>query len=229
MPGNHVRARIILIAGTVATVAAIIGVLGMLPPGSWERGINWIPLPAMLAAILLLPLIGFPVTALYLAAGARFGLGWGAALIGVATIFHLLTSYPIAHFARRPVRWLLERAGWKLPRIRPEAAWSFGIWIALLPGVSYTLKNYIGPLSGIGLRVFLGSYLLPHLSGGVVALVLGRATMQFSWTLVAFIVVYAAGLAWLTRRMIVQLRGQQAGSIGPGALAKEAGQPATGS
>lgn len=177
-----------------------------LPDGSWESWVSAAPATGLVLAAAVLPLLGFPVTVVYLAVGARFGVPLGLAIVAGCTVVHLLMSFALAHWAARPVRRLCAACGWRLPQASGDVAWPFACWLALLPGVSYTLKNLIAPSAGVPLRIYLGAFLPLHVASAVVGLALGGATIRFSWSLAALIVVYGLALFALTRTLARRVR-----------------------
>ena len=81
----------------------------------------------------ILPLVGFPVSVLHIAAGIRFGAGWGMLIVSGSILLQLLASYAIVHHWRD---WL-EKTRW-IRRLRervPEGAHtSICVFTVLLPG-----------------------------------------------------------------------------------------------
>lgn len=200
------RMRVI---GAVIVAAVVLGLawfLHSLPDGSWSRTIERLPAAGLLLALVVLPLFGLPISVLYLAVGARWGVGVGLLITGAATMLHLVLSYPLGRAARRPLTKLLERAGWRLPHITPTAARPFCLWVALVPGLSYTLKNYVPALVGIPLRVAFPAYLPVHLATAVAGLALGGVTVRFSWPVVGAALAYGLFMIVLTRHLAHRLR-----------------------
>jgi len=119
--------------------------------------IRWsAPVPVFLLLFLLLPLVGFPVSLLFVVAGARLGLVWGLVAMLLVIPLHLTAMFGIAAALRRQLMRLLQRRGVSLPQLPQDGRW---IWIALfslIPGLSYTIKNYTLPLSGTRFRELFG-------------------------------------------------------------------------
>lgn len=202
----HQRRRLILAGILVALVVAVAWIFHTLPDGTWKRMVNGLPLWELLTALVFLPLVGFPVSVLYVAVGARFGIAVGLVYTGLATVAHLCLSYLIGRHARRPLLAIIEWTGWSLPDIHPSGARPFALWLALVPGLSYSLKNYMPALVGLPFRASFTCYLPVHLMTAIIGLALGGATMKFSWTLVAAVAVYAGFMTWLTRRLARRLK-----------------------
>jgi uncharacterized membrane protein YdjX (TVP38/TMEM64 family) len=188
--------------------ALLIALLGFshVSGAQWKEAVHGMPAPALLICCMVLPLTGFPVTVLLVALGARFGVAAGLGITALTITIHLCASYPLAGLLRRPVVRLLDSAGWELPTLDRGTAWTFALWLALAPGLSYALKNYTSPLAGVPFRVFFPIYLPVHLATSIIGLMLGGATMDFSWPLAAGLLVYAAVLCMLSRQLFLRLR-----------------------
>jgi uncharacterized membrane protein YdjX (TVP38/TMEM64 family) len=197
------RIRVAVIAVAIVLVFAAITRFG--GGQHWKEAINALPVFALLTCFAFLPLTGFPVTLILLAVGARFGFAIGLAITAAAIIVHLSISYPLAERLRRPVTALLRRAGWTLPKLDQRSAWPFSLWLSLAPGLSYALKNYTSPLAGVPFRTYFFTYFPVHLCTSVIGLLLGGATMHFSWPLVCGVLVYAISMGLLSKRLAARL------------------------
>lgn len=107
--------------------------------------------------LVLLPLVGMPVSPLWILAGVIFGNAKGIALCIGSLGFNFALGYWMARsLMRAPIeRWLAAR-GKSVPAIPPEDEW---LWIVLLrstPGVPLFVQNYMLGLA----RVRFGLYLL---------------------------------------------------------------------
>lgn len=122
--------------------------------------------PALvIPAMAILPIFGFPVSVVYLVAGARFGPVWGGAVVGVATAVHLLGSYAIARSVlRRPLLRFIERRHRRLPQIPEDEQASVALVVALVPGLPYVVRIYLLAIADFRLRIYfwvcLGVYVL---------------------------------------------------------------------
>jgi uncharacterized membrane protein YdjX (TVP38/TMEM64 family) len=190
-------AVLVVVAGGVAWRYGLDSVLEAL-----ER----VPVWGMVLLTVVLPLVGFPVTALYLAVGARFGVLWGAALVVPCTVAHLWLSAVLARPLRKPMRRLLEGAGWKM-REAPEGSrkW-FVAWVALLPGLSYSLKNYAMPLAGVPQSIVQPVAAPLHVFGAMLALLLGESLREPTWQLGVVVLVYGVALLAVTRMALTRMR-----------------------
>src|SRR5688572_29728774 len=90
------RRRITAIV-VVVVIAALFAAITHFGGGErWKEWMETMPPLPLLICFAVLPLTGFPVTLLLLAVGARFGFWPGLAATAVATVIHLLASYPLA-------------------------------------------------------------------------------------------------------------------------------------
>ncbi len=163
------------------------------------------------AVLAILPLLGFPVSILHIAAGIRFGAVLGLAIVAVTIVLHLLASYAIV----RRWRTRLEKNRW-VRRLReqiPEGAHaSVCIFTVLLPGAPYAAINYVLPLLGVPLRTYLLCCLPLHALRSTITVVLGDQSDRLTAARLAVLAGYALtilGASFLTyRRMRSQLEGQ---------------------
>jgi hypothetical protein len=201
------RRTVVRTAVLGAVVVLAIGVPAILWGDAWQAWIESLPEAPFLTALAVLPVVGFPISVLHVATGARFGLATGLLAVAATTAVHLAGAWLFAHRLERPVRWCLRRLGWR--RLQPVpvgAAWPFTVWIAVLPGVSYAVKNVVPPLGGVPGPVFFGTAFPLHVARSCVGLALGRMAVEPSWPFAAAVVVYLAALLWLTRWLLRRFR-----------------------
>jgi uncharacterized membrane protein YdjX (TVP38/TMEM64 family) len=158
-----------------------------------------------------LPLVGFSIAAVYVIAGAKFGLAGGGALIAALTAFHLVASHLIARtILRRPLERRLARYRGKLPALPPGEGPAVAILLALVPGLPYFVRNYLLALSGIPFRTYFWLCLPIYVLRSYVTLSLGDLSGELTrHKLVVLGVIYAVKLAicaYLLRRVQKRLR-----------------------
>jgi len=115
-----------------------------------------------LLMFVLLPLVGFPISAFLILVGVKFGAWGGILTMLVGMPVHLVVSYLVANsFLRSLLTRCLENMNYRLPQLpRDRALWFSFIFMAV-PGLPYTVKNYVLPLSGAPFRTyFLSGYLV---------------------------------------------------------------------
>jgi uncharacterized membrane protein YdjX (TVP38/TMEM64 family) len=131
------------------------------------EGLNGV---AVFAAMVALPLTGFPVTVVHAVAGARFGIGPGCALVALATFLQLLCAYALVKMAPGFFARKLEPLRKRLPKGTHTPVTLFTM---LLPGVPYFGQIYVLPLVGVPLGTFLGWSLPINVARSVVGVTFG--------------------------------------------------------
>ncbi len=153
-------------ASVVVKVLLIALGLGAVAAALHFSGFEWREAPAMLQrvnrplAVLLmatLPIVGFPISAVYLAAGAIFGPWVGGLVVAGATLSHVLVTHALARtvLRRRIEHW---RRKWsrKVPRVPKEENGTLVAMIVIVPALPYIARNVLLALSGVSLGHLLG-------------------------------------------------------------------------
>lgn len=110
----------------------------------------------LIGAFLFLPIFGFPVTPLLVLMGVRFGSLAGLVLVLAIIPFHLFVAFFISHSVlNKHLQKLLNRLSLTVPTIPEAHRLQYGILFMALPGLAYSAKNYILPLSGLSLFYFM--------------------------------------------------------------------------
>jgi uncharacterized membrane protein YdjX (TVP38/TMEM64 family) len=115
-------------------------------PGLLEK----VSRPLALLIMATLPLVGFPISAVYLAAGALFGPWLGLLVVTGVTFVHLVVTQLLATTLMRETieRW---RKKWsrKIPDVPPTEHATLVAMIVLVPGVPYFARNCLLGLSKV--------------------------------------------------------------------------------
>lgn len=161
--------------------------------------------------LLVLPLLGVPVTPLHIAAGIRFGAGFGLALVTTSIFLQLIASYAVVRLWRKR----FEHARWarKIRERIPEGAHaSVCVFTVLLPGAPYSAINYVLPLVGVHLRTLLACAWPLHTLRATVTVAFGDQIDHLTAARLIVLMVYALlilGASWWTyRRLHSRLEGQ---------------------
>jgi uncharacterized membrane protein YdjX (TVP38/TMEM64 family) len=180
-------------------------------------GFDWKVIPRALAELnmalvlvvtAILPLVGFPISIVYLVIGARFGPAMGLAVVAGITVVHLLGTHWITRsFLRDPLLRFIERRGHRVPPVPEGENTVVAVMIMMAPGIPYFLRNFTLALSGVPLRVYLPVALPFHLLRSCVTLFvgdLGGSPSRGGAKLVVIIYTVRLGiflaLAWWLRR-----------------------------
>ena len=156
---HHIRQHRKLVATAFLVVAAV--AVGWYYRDHWDREaivafIEGLSLPWFLAAFLMLPLIGFPITPLLVVAGIRFGFASGMALATGAVFFHNIVAFRLTHgWFRERFRNRLARSGYAIPAIDPKHQAWFTALFAAIHGPPYAAKLYLLALTDIRFRIYL--------------------------------------------------------------------------
>lgn len=168
------------------------------------------------ALLTLLPLLGFPVNVLHLAAGVRFGFAVGMALVSLSILLQLLASFALVSL--KPDLFARHLAGLR-KRIPPAAHGTLCMFTLLLPGLPYFLQNYTLALTGVPLRIYLSRGWPLHVLRSVVTVGLGGQSGHFTPAGLVALAVYwlllVSGSWWFYRRLRRQIAGQPAAGGGP--------------
>lgn len=155
----------------------------------------------------LLPVVGFPISVVYLVAGARFGPLWGGVVVAGATAAHLVLSHAVAtRFFRGPITRFVERRHKHLPNIPKDEHAAVAVIVSLAPGLPYVLRNYILALSGVPLRTYFWICLPIYVARSYVTILLGDLSSTPSGSRLVILLVVdvvkvgvCAGVIWWLR------------------------------
>ncbi len=124
------------------------------------------------AAMSLLPVLGFPIAAFYLFAGVAFGFweGWLYCLVSLA--INMSLSYVVARYClREALSQLLRRGGYTLPNLSEVNEFRFTFILRSVPGPPFPVQNYLLSLLGIRFPIYISISLLAQgaIAAGMVA------------------------------------------------------------
>ena len=150
------------------------------------------------AAYTLATLIFVPAAVLTLLAGSLFGLGWGVAIVAIATSVADALSFLIARYlARGAVARLTHRYSrfFAVDQAITQAGWRVVALLRLSPTIPYSASNYLYGLTGIPFLPYLLASAVFTLPGTFVYVYLGyigaetlggHARSHAEWTLLGF-------------------------------------------
>lgn len=164
----------------------------------------------------LLPMVGFPVSVLHVAAGVRFGTGLGLALTTVSIFIQLLASYALVKAAPGFFAKKMEPLRKRLPKAAHTPLTQFTM---LLPGAPYFAQNYVLPLVGVPLGTYLLWSFPLHVVRSIVGVVFGHESADLTpWKLAgfgAYCVAISLTCAWSFRRLQRKMKDQPAAGDDP--------------
>jgi len=198
-----------------AVIAGVIGILvlrGVPLRPTIERGINLIREAgpwAFFGAMTVLPAIGAPVLAFTIPAGdafaARMTLPGVIAAALAALAVNLALTYWLSRYALRPlVARLLQRYGYRVPRVTPGNALAIALLVRLTPGPPYSMQCYILGIAEVPFRLYMIVSWICILPWSIGAIVLGRGFLDGNFKMAAtgmgVLVAALALVNWLRHR-----------------------------
>lgn len=162
-----------------------------------------------------LPLVGFPASVLHVVAGMRFGIPLGLALVNLTILLQMLASFALVHWRKKFFAARFKSVREKIP---PGSHSAVTVFTMLVPGAPYCAQNYVLPLLGVPLRIYIGIGLPMHAARTIIAVVFGDQSAQLTVGRVALMVAYTALVLlaswWALRRMQAKLGDQPPGADG---------------
>jgi len=168
------------------------------------------------AALVLLPLLAFPVSVMHAMAGAKFGLPLGIALVGVSIVLQVFACYGIV---RLFPKFFARRFAWLRKKLPPGTHRSLTLFALLLPGAPYFAQNYVLPVAGVPFRVAFRYSLPINFCRSIVGVIFGEWSGNLTGGRMAVFAIYTAaitlacGLAF--RRLRAQLQNPPAEESDP--------------
>lgn len=162
---------------------------------------------AVIPLMAVLPVFGFPVSVVYLIAGARFGPVWGGVVVALVTAVHLLLSYGIARSVlRRPLGRFIGKRHLHLPEIPDDEHAMVALVVALVPGLPYIVRIYLLALTDIRLRAYFGVFLAVCVLRSYATILMGDLSSEPSGSRLMILlgvdglkVLICAGVIWWLR------------------------------
>jgi uncharacterized membrane protein YdjX (TVP38/TMEM64 family) len=152
-PPTHLKLRYVLLAVLLVVGVVALFVLTELDWRSIPAALERVSKPVALLVMATLPMVGFPVSAVYLGAGAIFGPWMGLLVVIGVTATHLLF---VRLLARSVLRGTLERLRnrWshRIPDLPADAQPSLVAMVAIMPGPPYFVRNCVLALAEVPLQ-----------------------------------------------------------------------------
>lgn len=166
-----------VLAAVVGTVLATTDIDWARFTTMWERmiaviaGLNPVLVIPMMA---ILPIFGFPISVVYLVAGARFGPVGGGLVVLLATTCHMIGTYLVGRSVLRgPLQRYIERKHKHLPQVPVDEQAAVTVIAALVPGLPYVIRNYLLVLAGVRLKYLLLICMPIYVARSYVTILLG--------------------------------------------------------
>jgi uncharacterized membrane protein YdjX (TVP38/TMEM64 family) len=155
--------------------------------------------------MILLPLVGFPISVFLVVAGIKFDIPATVALWLVILPIHTQISYTAAKNLRPfLVRLLKNSMGYTIPSIPPHREAEFSFLFLAIPGLPYAVKNYLLPLAGAPFRYCVIMNCIVQGALGLPFIILGKSGAEknsplFYSALLSIVVLFIM-LRWLKRK-----------------------------
>ncbi len=128
--------------------------------------LNWRDVPALLqrvsrpwALVIMatLPLVGFPISAVYLGAGAIFGPWFGLLVAIGVTAVHLLVMQVLSNTVLRgPIERIRHKWHHRIPDVPPHEHATVAAMVVIAPGPPYFVRNCILAFARLPWRILFG-------------------------------------------------------------------------
>jgi uncharacterized membrane protein YdjX (TVP38/TMEM64 family) len=188
----NVTRRLLLRALFVAAAVIVLSVFwGRLDLAELHARARDLPGVAVIAAITLLPMVGFPVSWLHLVAGVRFGFVVGMVVVAVTSVLHHVLCWGLTRLL--PARFFARLEPWR-ERLRGAGHRDATLLCCLLPGMPYTVQLYLMPIIGVPFGLMFGLSSLLHTGRAVVTILLGDMSDELTPAKVAVLALYYCAL-----------------------------------
>ena len=174
--------------------------------------------PVFFVAMTILPAFGMPMLAFTITAGEAFEPRMGLAGVIVTALLavglNLALGYWVARYALRPLlARLIERYGYKVPRVTPENALTVTMLVRLTPGPPYALQACLLGLAEVPFRIYLLVSWLAMVPWTVGGIILGKGLFSGKFGPVVIgigVLIVAVILVQLIRRKYARKKEDQA-------------------
>lgn len=155
------------------------------------------PLWVFLMALSLLPLVGMPLSALWLLAGATYGTRDGLLLILAGMAINFALAYLISNrWLRGPISRLFAKRGIRIPEAQPGEYIKLTLAIRIFPGLPNFMQSYLLGLANVPFRIYYFFSFPPQIAYAVGFVLFGDSlvNMKGGGLLLAVSILVAAAL-----------------------------------
>jgi uncharacterized membrane protein YdjX (TVP38/TMEM64 family) len=157
--------------------------------------------------MVILPLVGFPVSWLHVVAGMRFGFLGGGVVVAVTGVLHHVLGWMLVRAL--PERFFRRLAPWRR-RFASTSCRDVTLLCGLLPGMPYVVQLYLLPAIGTPFPLMFGLSAALHTARALVTIYVGDASEDLTWTRMGMIVFYYVVLFTVSLLALRRLRGSMA-------------------
>jgi uncharacterized membrane protein YdjX (TVP38/TMEM64 family) len=163
------------------------------------------PAGLFIAAMLVLPMVGVPMSIFLFLLGIKFGMGWGLLILEVVMPLQILVAYGVVRIFRASLEsYLVVKKGYQIPRVPPDRVLVFSVFFLAFPGVPYAPKLYLLPLAAVPFNYCFwlnwgiqGTLSIPFVMLGKSAADMNAALFGLTLALCLFLVLV---LKWVRKR-----------------------------
>ncbi len=150
-----------------------------------------------LLALSLLPLVGVPLSALWVITGVTFGTRDGFLLIMAGMAINFALAYLISNrWLRGPLTRLFEKRGIRIPQAQPSEFVKLTIAIRIFPGLPNVMQSYLLGLANVPFRIYYFLSFPPQIAIAIGFVLFGEslANMKGGGIIMAVLIIIAAVL-----------------------------------
>jgi uncharacterized membrane protein YdjX (TVP38/TMEM64 family) len=192
--------RLAIAAGAACVAVVVWSVWDHRAVMSWIERARPFPFFSVLAV---LPAFGFPITPLFVLAGASFGIRLGIVGSLLALAANLTACYWIARWMRPHLEALLRRVNFRLPDLSDKSPARIVLGVKVAPGLPTFVKNYALGIIGVPFRLYFALSMLVTGVYAVLLVVLGESLLEHkmgrSVWVVAAVIVLGLVAGWRVR------------------------------
>lgn len=161
------------------------------------EALQGLPFWLFLAALSLLPLLGMPLSPMWILTGMTYGVWGGLGLIIAGMAINFALAYLIAQrWLRVPVSRLLLRKGYRVPEARPGEFIKLTLAIRLFPALPQFMQSYLLGLANVPFLTYYFYSFPPQIAYAVGFIILGDSllTMKGGAAILGISIVIAVAL-----------------------------------
>lgn len=162
-----------------------------------------LPAAWVIALVVLLPLVGFPISCLHVVVGVRFDFVTALGIVLITTVIQDAIAWGLVRVS--PRRYFSRLAPWR-KRLKGAGHRDAILFCSLVPGMPYAVQLYLLPMIGVPLRsLWLWGATLAT-ARATATIMLGNMSDDLSPERIAWLVVYYTLLSGVSFYVLRRLR-----------------------
>lgn len=163
-----------------------------------------IPHALFIILMVILPVLGFPISIFLVLGGIKFGIIHGILLWLLILPVHALIGFLLASWIRKPLQKISKRMGYPVPPLPEKGTAMFSFLFLAIPGIPYAGKNYILPLAGAPFNYCVIMNIIVQFPQGIPFVILGESFIKMDpfllYVAIALILMLYFILRWLKNK-----------------------------